>query len=92
MKRVVGAAAAAAAVVAGFLRLRGRRRPEPELGPSHADELRARLDEARVAEASEAVPEPAEEEPAAAGSATSELDERRSAVHERARRAIDELR
>jgi hypothetical protein len=93
VKRLVAAVAGAAAVVAGFLRLRQGRRPaaEVEPGPSPADELRARLDETRAAEeASEpAAPEPAGEP--AAGETPSDVDARREEVHERARQAIDEL-
>jgi len=66
--------------LAAWLRWRGGKPPEPELSP--ADELRARLSEARAAQeepAVEAEPEPADPQ------------ERRRAVHERARQQLDEL-
>lgn len=61
-----------------------RRRTAPPPGPDPADALRAKLAEAREQE-----PEPADE-PAA--DAPAGVDERRRDVHERARRQIDELR
>jgi hypothetical protein len=66
--------------LAAWLRWRGGRPPEPELSP--ADELRARLSEARAAEDEPAAPV---DQPAA------DPQERRRAVHERARQQLDEL-
>ena len=68
------------ALIAGGLGLRVllRRRMRPAAVAEPADELRAKLAETRVDE-----PEP---------SANGSVDSRRADVHERARRAIDELR
>ncbi len=55
--------------------------PEPEFDP-RAEELRAKL-ESRVEEEPEPEPEPA---------ALSEPDERRASVHERGRRAAEQMR
>jgi hypothetical protein len=74
------------ALLAGVLGLRAviRRRRAPA-----ADELRAKLAEARTADVeTDAVPPPADE-PTAVEDST--VDERRADVHARARRAIDEL-
>jgi len=69
------------ALLAGALGLRAilrrRSRPAP-LGPSPADELKAKLAAAKE-------PEPEPDEPVG-------VDERRADVHARARHAIDELR
>jgi len=73
------------ALLLGGLGLRAllRRRHAAPAGPSHADDLRARLAESReTAEAQ--VEDAAEAEPS--------VDDRRADVHARARRAIDELR
>jgi len=72
------------ALLLGGLGLRAllRRRSTVPLGPSPADDLRAKLDETRVEEQAPA-PEP-EPEPPAAG--------RRADVHARARAAMDELK
>jgi hypothetical protein len=70
------------ALLLGGLGLRAllrRHRPAP-LGPSPADDLRAKLDETRV---EEAAPEP-EPEP--------DVGDRRADVHARARAAMDELK
>ncbi len=83
---------ALAAVVFGLGLLLGRRLRRPAAAPapvasSEADELRARLAEARAAEEATRVEAPAPEpEPA-----QSELGGRRADVHERARRALGEL-
>ena len=61
-------------------RLRRRGAPEPAADP--AEELKRKLEESRGAPAAEPEPEPA------GGS----LDERRRAVHDKARAAIDEMR
>lgn len=73
------------ALLLGGLGLRAlllRRRPA-ELGPSPADDLRAKLAESR-ATADEQVEEAAAPEPT--------VDDRRADVHARARRTIDELK
>ena len=72
------------ALLLGGLGLRAllRRRSPATLGPSPADDLRAKLDETRVEEPA-AVPEP---EPEA------ETGDRRADVHARARAAMDELK
>ncbi len=78
------------ALVAGALGLRAllRRRAQPALSPSPADELRARLDEARSLEDDRAEfssgETPIDEAP--------DVDGRRADVHARARQAIDELK
>lgn len=70
------------ALIAGGLGLRVllRRRARPAAVPEPADELRAKLAEARAGE----------EQSSPNGSAP-DVDSRRADVHERARRAIDEL-
>jgi hypothetical protein len=67
--------------VAWIVRRLRRRVPEPAADP--AEELRRKLDESRTGEP----PAPEESEPDAPG-----LDERRRAVHDRGRAAIDEMR
>jgi hypothetical protein len=76
------------ALLAGGLGLRmllrrtvfkGRSRPAPVSEP--ADELRAKLAETR-----------SEDEPPSPNGNSPDVDDRRADVHERARRAIDELR
>jgi hypothetical protein len=72
------------ALLLGGLGLRAllRRRSTVPLGPSPADDLRAKLDETRVEEQAPA-PEPEPEPPAG---------DRRADVHARARSAMDELK
>jgi hypothetical protein len=72
------------ALLLGGLGLRAllRRRSTAPVGPSPADDLRAKLDEARV---EEPVPE-------AEPQAEPPVDNRRADVHARARAAIDELK
>jgi hypothetical protein len=71
----------------GALLRRRRRRPLVELGPSPADDLRAKLAETRTASAEEPpAEESVQEEPEA-----SDPSSRRRAVHDEARGAIDEL-
>jgi hypothetical protein len=72
------------ALLLGGLGLRAllRRRSPAPLGPSPADDLRAKLDETRAEEPAPA-PEPAAEPPAG---------DRRADVHARARAAMDELK
>jgi len=72
------------ALLLGGLGLRAllRRRSSVPLGPSPADDLRAKLDETRVEEQAHA-PEPEPEPPAG---------DRRADVHARARAAMDELK
>jgi hypothetical protein len=71
------------ALLLGGLGLRAllRRRTPAALGPSPAEDLRAKLDETRVE--AEAAPEPEAEHP---------VENRRSDVHAKARAAIDELK
>ncbi len=73
------------ALLAGGLGLRAllRRRSRPALAPSPADDLRARLADARSAEPG---PAPAPE------IVPDDVVERRAGVHDRARAAIGELR
>ena len=72
------------ALLLGGLGIRAllRRRPE-SLGPSPADDLRARLAESRATVEAQAE-DAAEPEPT--------VDDRRADVHARARRAIDDLK
>jgi hypothetical protein len=72
------------ALLLGGLGLRAllRRRAPATLGPTPADDLRAKIDETRVEEPAPA-PEP-EPEP--------EAGDRRADVHARARAAMDELK
>jgi hypothetical protein len=72
------------ALLLGGLGLRAllRRRTPAALGPSPADDLRAKLDQTRV-EAQEAPEQPEVEPP---------VGDRRSDVHAKARAAIDELK
>jgi hypothetical protein len=71
----------------GFAWLFGRRRRKPVPAPATdpAEELKEKLAESRAAEP-RPEPEPEPEQPAAP------LDERRRAVHDRARASIDEMR
>lgn len=76
------------ALILGAFGLRAllRRREPAALGPSPADDLRAKLDETRaepVQVSADAEPEPEAEPPAG---------DRRADVHARARAAIDELK
>jgi hypothetical protein len=72
------------ALLLGGLGLRAllRRRAPAPLGPSPADDLRAKLDETRVEEPA-ASPQPEPEPP---------TGDRRADVHARARAAMDELK
>ena len=81
------------ALVAGGLGLRAllRRRSRPALSPSPAEDLRAKLAQAKEAEpaaapAAEPQPEP-EPEPAQPET----VEDRRADVHAKARQAIDDL-
>lgn len=78
----IGAVKRLLALLLGGLGLRAllRRRSPAALGPSPADDLRAKLDETRVE--APAAPEPEAEPPA----------DRRADVHARARAAMDELK
>ena len=67
--------------------LRRRRRRQPELDYSPADELRSKLAESRAAGESEPEPEPGPAEE----SLDSDLERRRREVHDRARGAMDDL-
>jgi hypothetical protein len=73
------------AVGIAWLFRRLRRRPEPE-AVDPAAELKRKLEEARGEEPAEPAGEPAAAEPEAP------LDDRRRAVHDRGRAAIDEMR
>ena len=78
------------ALVAGGLGLRAllRRRSRPALSPSPADDLRAKLARSKTQEThstvQEAAPEPEPAQPET-------VEGRRADVHEKARRAIDDL-
>jgi len=76
------------ALLLGGLGLRAllRRHRPASLGPSPADDLRAKLDETRV---EEPVPAP---EPEPEPEPVPEAGERRADVHARARAAMDELK
>jgi hypothetical protein len=80
MRRLLAWLACAAGAAWIVRRLR-RRPPEPAVDP--AEELRRKLDESRTSEQSAAEP---------AGPDAAGLDERRRAVHDRGRAAIDEMR
>jgi hypothetical protein len=80
------------ALLLGGLGLRAllrRRRPLPAIGPSPADDLRAKLAESRStvdAQVEDAA------EPELAVDEVPDVDTRRADVHARARRAIDDLK
>lgn len=83
----IGAVKRLLALVLGGLGLRAflRRRRPAAIGPSPADELRAKLDATKGPEPEpEPTPEP---EPAA-----DDVDARRADVHARARQALDDLK
>ena len=73
---------ACAGGAAFVLSRRLRRRHAPEAAADPAEELKRKLEESRTAGSSPAIAEPA----------GNSLDERRRAVHDRARAAIDEMR
>ena len=87
------------ALVAGGLGLRAllRRLSRPTLSPSPAEDLRAKLAQAKEAEpvsvaAVEPEPEPAQAEPAQPEPTQPEtVEDRRADVHAKARQAIDDL-
>src|SRR3954465_8318529 len=91
------------ALLAGALGLRAllrrRARESDAVEEQHAHTLRAKLAETRAADVGGAAPQDAEPAAAAGGepqeaepaSADADVAERRTDVHERARRAIDEL-
>jgi hypothetical protein len=83
--RTAWLAGAAGAAVAAYRRFR---RPQPGAEDPRADELRQKLEESR------AVVEEQHEEAAAPETPVDEadVDDRRHAVHERARAAADEMR
>jgi hypothetical protein len=80
------------ALLAGGLGLRAflRRRAQPSLSPSPADDLRARLAVARVNEPLNDPPPTAPDTEVVPAEAT-DVDARRADVHARARQAIDDL-
>ena len=84
MKRAL----AALAGIAGIAWLRRRKPAQPVTGPDPADELKEKLAQAREAaddrEEFEAGEKPVDQVP-------DDVDTRRSAVHDRARAAIDDL-
>jgi hypothetical protein len=84
----VKALLAALAVLGGILWWRNRHPPRALPQPDPADELRAKLAEAREVAEDRVEARPAE--PAAAGAG--EVDARRQDVHERARAAMEDLR
>ena len=77
----LGVAAGALLVFRGLFRRR-KRKPAPEAAPDPADELKRKLAESRTDEDAPA-PEPE--------TAQQSLDERRRAVHDKARAAIDDM-
>ena len=81
MKRLVAWLAGLAGGILAYRKFRRKPEPAPPVAP--AEELRAKLAEARAA-APPAEPEQAAAEP--------DVDERRRAVHEQGRQAIDEMR
>jgi hypothetical protein len=89
MRRLFAWVAGAAGGLAAY-RAVTRRRPQPEPADTRADELRARLAEARVAgddrEEFEAGETPVDQAVAV------DPDARRRSVHEQARAAIDEMK
>jgi hypothetical protein len=72
-----------AALAAYFLRRRRPSRVSTPVDIDPAEELRRKLDEVRANEAAEA--------PVAEGTVEADLDARRRGVHDRARRAADEM-
>ncbi len=84
MKRLLALLAGAFGLRAGIRILRRRGRGDVSL----ASDLRARLDEARGREAEPVPAEPASDPPPVD---VADVDARRADVHERARRAIDDL-
>jgi hypothetical protein len=81
------------ALVAGGLGLRAllRRRSRPALSPSPAEDLRARLAQAKDAEpAPEPAPAP-EPDPEPEPAQPESVEDRRADVHAKARQAIDDL-
>ncbi len=88
------------ALVAGGLGLRAllRRRSRPALSPSPAEDLRAKLAQAKVPDPEPAIaPEPVpgpvpEPEPEPETAQSESVEGRRADVHARARQAIDDLR
>jgi hypothetical protein len=87
------------ALVAGGLGLRAllRRRSRPALSPSPAEDLRAKLAQAKVAEPApaaqpETTPGPEQEpEPEPEPAHPETVEDRRADVHAKARQAIDDL-
>jgi len=84
------------ALVAGGLGLRAllRRRSRPALSPSPAEDLRAKLAEAKGAEPAPAEPTAAPEpdpEPEPEPAQPESVEDRRADVHAKARQAIDDL-
>ena len=93
MRRLFAWLAGAAGGMAAYRALRRRPQPAPEPVADRAEELRAKLAEAREAgddrESFEAGETPVDEADVAPG--TGDLDTRRRSVHEQARAAIDEM-
>lgn len=79
------------ALVAGGLGLRAliRRRSRPALSPSPAEDLRAKLAQAKEAEP--AVEPAAEPQPEPEPAQPETIEDRRADVHAKARQAIDDL-
>jgi hypothetical protein len=84
---------AAVAATAAYRTLRRRRAPQaPAETDSHADELRAKLEESRAVVAEREEFEAAEVTVDHAEDATPSVGDRRRAVHERGRKGAEEMR
>lgn len=77
--------------LAALLRLRRRPAPAPA-PPDPAAELRAKLEQARVAGEDRDAFDAAEGQPVDQADAPSSVEERRRAIHERAQQALGEMR
>jgi hypothetical protein len=88
---LIGGAAVAAA--AAYRALRPRRAPQAPAEPdTHADELRAKLEESRAVVAEREEFEAAEVPVDRADEIAPDVGDRRRAVHERGRRVAEEMR
>jgi hypothetical protein len=77
--------------VLAWLRLRKRPAPAPAPAPDHAEELRAKLEQAREAGDDREEFDAAEGQPVDEAEAPRSLEERRRAVHEKAQEALGEM-
>jgi hypothetical protein len=93
MRRLVGWIGGVLGGVTAYRFMRRQQAAEVAVHPDvRAEELRAKLDESRAAEAP-AEPEPVvDDEPAAQAEEAESPDDRRRRVHEEGRAAIDEMR